>query len=394
MAGGFLTKRVLLVKEAVAGVVPATPICVEFLSESFDLKQTQSSEEINLLGSGGDASPMAFGTSSFSGAVGLVASTDNMPIILTHILGTKLTTAAATAAAWADATVYVAGDIVNTVVSTKHSLICVAGGTSAATEPTLNANPNNDRNARVIDNTVAWIAMPKLVTDTFERKQQLPTFTIEYELEDAAGTSFYKRFSNVNMNAMPIAMTGGTISLKISGDFIGASSIDSRDAAWVSPLASIAGAKIVSNFKDFYSYEDCTVKADGIALTGVESINLDVTRNVTVADAVNSNKIKDIGITSVKGSMNRVFTFADYDAYKTHTDFAVIFDFQKTNGCGVTLTYPYVKPGLADPVQSIDKQAYLSTEISAYGKGAVQSVRATCTYPSLVDSTGTIVGAY
>ena len=38
------------------------PVCIEYLSESFDLKEEQASEEVNLLGAGGDASPMAFGT--------------------------------------------------------------------------------------------------------------------------------------------------------------------------------------------------------------------------------------------------------------------------------------------------------------------------------------------
>ena len=61
-AGGFLTKRILLVKENAAGEIPANPVCIEFLTESFDYKQDQSSEEINLLGADGDASPMAFGT--------------------------------------------------------------------------------------------------------------------------------------------------------------------------------------------------------------------------------------------------------------------------------------------------------------------------------------------
>ena len=84
------------------------------------------------------------------------------------------------------------------------------------------------------------------------------------------------------MNALPVAMTGGTIAMKATIDFIGASAIDSEDASWVEELSAITGAQIVPNFKDFFSYEDCTVKVDTVALCEVESVNIDLSRNVTV----------------------------------------------------------------------------------------------------------------
>lgn len=394
MPGGFLTKKILLVKEATAGVIPANPKCIEFLSESFDFKETQSSEDINLLGSGGDASPMSFGASTYSGSVGLVASVDNMPIIMTHIAGTPLTAINATTEAYpATATAVAVGDIFNHSDG-KHSLTCTVAGTTSGTPPTLEANPLDDREKKIVDGTATFIAMPLLKTYTFERKQNLPSFTIEYELEDAIGTKFYKRFSNVRMNAMPMGMTGGTISLKISGDFLGAIATDSTKSDWDTNLAAKSGAVIIPQFKGFYSYEDCTVKVDNVALCGIESINLDITRNVTVDNAINKCKIADIGITSVKGNMNRVFTIEDYQAFREHTDFTVEFDFAKSNGCGLNVFYPHVKPMLADPAQTIDKQAYLSTELSAYGTAANQSFSATITAPALVSDAGVIIGTY
>lgn len=388
---GFLTKKILIVKEAVHGTIPTTPVCIEFLAESFGLKQDQATEDINLLGTGGDASPMAFGTSKFSGTVGLIASIDNMPIIATHILGAPTSAGAATAQVWAAATAFIVGDKVNTVTNTEHTLVCVTAGTTGATEPTLNADPNLDRGARITDGTVVWIAMPKLATYVFTRQQQLPSFTIEYELEDESANKFYKRFKNVYMNTLPMAMTGGTISLKVSGDFIGAAYEDSTQVGYVA-LSAMAGAKIVPNFKDYYGYEDCLVKVDTVALCGIESINLDIGRNVTAADALNNCKIVDIGITSVKGNMKRVFSVADYTAFKAHTDFAVQFDFEKANGCKAVFDFPFVRPALADPELMVDKQAYLTTAISAYGTLASQSVSATITAPMMFDSTGALVG--
>lgn len=395
---GFLTKRVLLTRESTAGAIQSNPVCIEYLSESFDLKEEQASETINLLGAGGDASPMSFGTSSFTGSVGHVITIDNSPIVLTHTLGAALTSGDATAEAWAATTAYIVGDKVNSVIDTKHTLTCVTAGTSGASEaafsPNLETNPNDDRNGKITDGTVVWVALPKLITDTYELTQIMPTFTIEYELEDASANVFYKRFSNVRMNTLPVAMTGGTISLKASIDFLGASAIDSEDAAWVEPLADITGAQIVSSFKDYYAYEDCTVNVDTVALCEVDSVNLDTNRNVTIDDAINGCKIPNVGVPDISGAMSRVFETADFTNAKAHTDFALQFAFVKTNGCALTLDYPLVKPQLADPILSIDKQTMLSVNISAYGVTGTKSVQASVTYPSLVDSTGAIVGAY
>lgn len=387
----FLPKRILIVKEAVHGTVPSTPVCVEFLAESFGLKQEQATEDINLLGTGGDASPMAFGASKFSGTVGLVASVDNMPIIATHILGAPTSAAAATTEVWTTLTAYTVGDMVNTVTNTEHTLVCVTAGTTGATEPTLNADPNLDRGARKTDGTVVWVAMPKLITYQFTRSQQLPSFTIEYELEDESANKFYKRFSNVYMNSLPMAMTGGTISLKVSGDFIGASYADSTQAGFTA-LSAMAGAKIVPSYKDYFGYEDCEVKIDTVALCGIDSVNIDISRNVTADDALNNCKIINTGITSASGSLKKVFSVADYEAFIAHTDFALSFDFQKANGCAATFNFPYVRPALADPEMMVDKQAYLTTAISAYGTSANQSVSATITAPMLFDSAGALVG--
>ena len=391
---GFLTKRVLLTREDSTGAIQTNPVCVEYLSESFDLKEEQASEEVNLLGSGGDASPMAFGTSSFSGSLGHVISIDNSPIVLTHVLGAALTTGDATADVWTASTLYAVGDLANGVANTGHTFICVVAGTTDATEPTLQANPNDDRGTKVVDGTVTWIVMPKLVADTYELTQTMPTFTIEYELEDPAGALFYKRFSNVKMGSLPVSMTGGTISLKASIDFLGVSAIDSENTAWTTPLSGIAGVKIVPNFKDYYSYEDCSVQADSVELNETDSVNMDTNRNVTVEDAVNKKKISNTGIATVSGSMSRTFETAEFNKAKAHTDFALSYNFTKSNGCALTLTYPLVTPKLSDPIQSVDKQTMMSVDLSAYGVSGTKSVQATVTYPSLVDSTGAIVGKY
>jgi hypothetical protein len=392
MAGGYLLKRILIAREDATGAIPANPTLVEYLSESFDLKEEQASEEINLLGTGGDASPMAFGTSSFTGAVNIVLSTDNAPICLTHTLGDALTSANATSDTWTLTTVYAVGDKVNHSDG-KHTLVCYTAGTSGATEPTgLATNPNDDRNTQVTDGTVVWIAMPLLRTDTYELTQQIPTFTIEYELEDASANTFFRRFSNVTMNSLPIAMTGDTISVKVAGDMIGVSASASTDADWVEELSAITGAKIVPAFKNYYSYEDCTVKADDVAYCEVSDVNITTNRNITVDDAINDCKIKNIGVASASGSITRVFEEAVYSSYKAHEDFKLDFDFQKSNGCALLFTYANVRPKLADPDITIDKQTFLTSDISAFGTSTVKSVQATVTYPALFDSaTGLIV---
>jgi hypothetical protein len=92
--------------------------------------------------------------------------------------------------------------------------------------------------------------------------------------------------------------------------------------------------------------------------------------------------------------MSRVFEIADFNNAKTHTDFALQFAFTKLNGCALTLDYPLVRPKLADPIQTIDKQVMMSVDLSAYGVTGTKSVQATVIYPSFVDTAGTVIGAY
>lgn len=392
---GFLVKRVLVTKEATHGVIPTNPVCIEFLSDAFALKQTQATETLNMLGAGGDASPMAFGTSKMTGAVGLVVSTDNAAIIASHVIGAATSSGAATAVAWASSTVTAVGNIVNSVASPTHSLVCVAAGTTGTLEsgfvPTLNTNCTLDRGAKIVDGTVTWIAMPKLAAYSFTRQQQLPSLTIEYQLLDETGASFYKRFSNVYMDKLPMAMTGGTISLKSSVDFVGAISTDSTEVGFTS-LSAMTGAIIVPVVKEYFQYVDSAIKINNVALCGMDSINLDIVRNVAATDALNACKIVDTGVTAISGTLKRVMDMASYLNFKTNTDFAVEFNFTKANGCKFVLDYPYVRPSLADPDISVDKQAYLSTAISAYGTSIAQSVSATIIAPMLFTSAGVLVG--
>lgn len=400
MAAGFIVKKILMTRETTPGVIPTNPVCIQMLSESFGITETQSSEDINLLATGGDASAAAFGTSTFSGSIGLIASVDNAPIMATHIAGLPLTTADASADAWAATTVYAIGDIVNHSDG-KHSMTCTIAGTSGATEPTtivggaaIATNPNDDRNKKVVDGTVTWVLTPLLKKYTFERKTHMPSFTVEYELENALSETFYKRFSNVYMNTMPVMLSGSTISMKTAGDFIAAKSVDSESADWDENLSAKDGAVIVPQFKEYYIYEDARVKMDNILLCETDSINCDITRNVTVTDAVNNCKIVDIGTTSAKGNFSKVFETADYVSFKEHNVFALTFDCTKPNGCQFKVDFPLVQPKLADPALSVDKQSMLSSEITAYGEDGIQSFSMTIIAPALVDDAGNIVGTY
>ncbi|MBL0721006.1 MAG: hypothetical protein JJV88_00300 [Sulfurovum sp.] len=384
---GFLVEKILVVKE-VNGAIPANPMCIEIQSESFDLKETQSSEDINLFGAGGDASPKVFGVSSFGGGLGIVASTDNFPILCHHTIG-DATISDATTEIWGSSVDYVVGDLVNHSDG-KHTLSCYKGGTSDANEPVLDGNPSVDRGTKIIDGGATWIAMPFLKSYIMERKQQLSSFAIEITQKDENGNFFYKRFENVYSNSLAMAMTGSTISLKMSADFVSAKADDSESNTWTSNLLAMTGASIISLDKEFYGSEDCEVKFDGNALCGTESINLDMVRNVTVMDLINKCKTTDIGITGITGNMNRVFNTEDYKTYKEHTDFEVKFEFVKPNGCSAKFTYPFVKPSLADSAVKLDGQSFISPELSAYGKGDIQSVSAVIIAPALVDDTGNI----
>jgi len=387
--------NIIIVKEDVNGDIPATPTLVELCVEEWSLKEEQASVDTKCLTGDGDASPMVFGGSTFSGGAKVLASLDNMPIVLSHVLGTTLTAVDATVEAWVTATVYAVGDIINHTDGV-HSLTCYIAGTSGASEPTLDANPLVDRNTKVVDGTVTWIAMPLLKKYNFVYGKTAPTFTVEVKLTDSIGGTFYKQYKGVYMSQLPLTFNGDTITIEVNTDFLGSSAIDSTDATWVENLGAITGAKTVGATKDYYggTCDLIRVYADDILLSRTETVEMTIDRGLSQSKLVNCESSVD-GELTLTGSMNREFTLEDYEAFKNTNEFKLTYEVINLNGCYFKVDFMKTKPSKTDPDLTTDKCAYLNTNLSAYGDATTISTYAEVIAPALVNKAdGTIIGTY
>lgn len=386
---------ILIVKEDANGAIPANPTLIELCVEEWSLKEEQASVETKCLLGGGDASPMAYGGSTFNGGAKLTASVDNMPIVLSHILGNAVTAVDATAEVWTLNTVYAVGDIVNHSDG-KHSLTCYKAGTSGGTAPTLDANPLNDRNTKVTDGTVEWIAMPLLKRYNFSYTKVAPTFTVELKLDDGQGGTFYKQYRGVYMSQLPLTFNGDTIVIEINTDFLGSSAIDSTSASWTTNLAGIVGAKTVGVTKDYFGGTCDLIRVYGndVLFTGTESVAMTIDRGLSQTKLVNCGNSVD-GELKLSGNMNREFSLADYTNFKDSVEFKLTYEVVALNGCMFKVDFNKVRPSKTDPDLTTDKCAYLNTNLSAYGDATTVSTVAECVAPALVNKAdGTIIGTY
>jgi len=392
----FYPADILITKEDSNGDIPATPTVIELCVDEWSLKEEQSSVEPKCLLGGGDASPMMYGGSTFNGGAKLTASTDNMPIVLTHILGEATSAVDATADVWVTLTEYAVGDIINHTDG-LHSLTCYTAGTSGASEPTLDANPLNDRGDRTDpDGTVVWIAMPLLKKYTFAYTKIAPTFTVEIKLEDADSNIFYKQYRGVQMSQLPLTFNGDTIVVEINTDFLGSSAIDSTSVDWVEELSAITGAKVVGVIKDYFggTCDLIRVYADDVLLTGTESVAMTIDRGLAQTKLLNCGNSVD-GELKLTGSMNREFTIADYTAFKNSEEFKLTYEVVAINGCYFKINFEKTRPSKTDPDLVTDKCAYLNTDLSAYGDSTTVSTNAEVIAPALVNKAdGTIIGVY
>jgi hypothetical protein len=390
----FYVSDITIVKEDSTGAIPATPTLINLCVEEWTLKEEQSSVETNCLSDGGDASPSIYGGSSFSGGAKLLASVDNMPIIMSHILGNATTAVNATSDSWASTTAVSVGSMVNHSDGV-HTLTCYKAGTTGAAEPTLNANPLLDRNAKVTDGTATWIAMPLMKKYSFEYTKTLPTFTVEIKLEDGDSNTFYKQYNGVHMSQLPLTFNGDTIVIEVNTDFLGSATTDSTEVGFVA-LGDIAGAKIVGVAKDYFGGTSDLIRTygDDVLFTATESVSMTVDRGLTETKLANNASSID-GKLALSGSMNREFTISDYEDFKNSVEFKLTFEVVSINGAYFKIWFPKTRPAKTDPDLVTDKCAYLNTNLTAYGDATTLSTYAEVVSPALFNSAdGTLIGTY
>lgn len=376
-------QKILLFKEATPDVIPTSPTCYALKAESVGITASQNSETNNELGAGRGASAKSFGTLNISGDLGLIWNTDNAPILLTHGVGDAVTTADATADVWAISTVTTKGEMVNHSDG-LHTLVCYVGGTThAVTEPDLSGyvTAGAGRGVRIDDATVTWIIMPKLTKQTGVRGECLTSFGLEIEDDNSCGASAptFCRYTGLYASTLPFNIAGSTNAVKSSVSTAGMSEEDSilvEDAGGTyEEMSAKAGFTETEVISDYFFLEDCEFFLDGItAPIKTTSFDATINNNVTMEDALNKEKIDNIGIVVIDGTFSIIMDNTLFAEASAHVSKSAKFVFQKANGCSMTLEFPQLKLEKTYKEFSTDKTTMLTIPFSAFDTSDVKSV--------------------
>ncbi len=390
MATKFTLKDMLIVKEDGNGDIPANPTLLRICINGFDLAEEPQFDEKGCLLS---STKKRVETSvDFSGGLTVDLDADMSPVIATHIFGSPTTVSDATAEVWQTATAEAVSDIVNHSDGV-HTLVCtkiVGAGLTGGIEPTI---PAEKRGSKITDNEVTWVVMPKLIKYEFRFETTSPTFTIEYKLEDGSSNTFYKQYSGVDMSQLPIALTGDTSVPEISLDLKPKAAIDSEDDNWIMNLEGITGAQVAILGRDYLggACSNLILEIDDVQAGDYDEANMTIDKQLTTENRINCTKTnKRDPIQS--GSMTKDFTISDYADFAAKTTFKMEFIFKNAQGASALFLFPKTEPSGAEPLLESSDQVLISPELSATDDDNGYASYATIIAPSLVDSSGAIIG--
>lgn len=381
----FLNK-ILIWKEAAVNTIPASPACYAFKTESFGITAAQNSEENNELGNGRGASAKAYGTLNISGDLGMIWNEDNAPILFTHGIGDATATANATTDVWVAEQIQAKGDMVNHTDG-LHTLVCYTAGTTATAivgEPDLAAYTTAaaGRGVRVTDGTVVWIIMPLLVEQSGVRGDCLTSFGVEVKDDNSCGVSDpqYTRYGGNFVNSLPISITGAMNAMKSSVSTIGQSEEDSilvTDVGGVyEAMSAKAGFTETELLSNYYLLEDAVFYLDGIAApVKTTSFNATINNNATMEDALNSEKIENIGIVNISGSFMILMDKTLFAEAAGHVIKSAKITFKKDNGCLMEIEFPQFTLEKTFKQFDTSKSTMLEVPFSAFDTTGVKSVQ-------------------
>jgi len=373
--GRYSVKAIRLYKEASVGVKPASPNNLLLSSSNtFGLQENTTSEDIECIGDGGEASGVTYGASTFGGDLGFTLTGELMPIILNYLVGASTKTAATTDV-WATGVAYTVGDIVNHS-DTTHTLVCSVAGTShAATEPDLTGLDEYDT---IVDNTVTWTVRPTLQKYTGVRESCLPTFGVEIQMEDAdcsggTGDDAFIRYEGCYMNTGEFGKSGGDISLK-STIGIMASKSDNSMSPKDGSYEAQAGTDTALN-KEFYTNCALSIYLDGVRVQDTSELKISYDRSITEEIGIDCEQgnIVEVGAIKIKGNTSLLFGIDEYTRGEDQTshELKLIYDYK---GDVTTIIHPITKFGKTPPVIETSKFVKIAPEISCQGTSAVPSI--------------------
>jgi hypothetical protein len=372
---GYQTSDIKIYKEESFNVAPASPKVKLIKSTSFDLSEEQNSEVIDLLGNGHEPNVKTYGSYNYSGSLGLILGGDYMPLLLEGVIGEATTVSNATSETWASSNPYTVGAIVNHTDGT-HSLVCYKAGTSDSSEPTLGGVANG---SIITDGTVSWFVRPKLFTRSGNLQACLPSFAIERKdiANCSAGTNHYEMFSGVIMSNLELKKEGGEIKFDIteSVNALGSDNSFKND----SYTQFGAGTELEQNY---FSEDDLTIEyhdgSDWTALTGFDTMNINIQREIEVIDTIEGKRPK-FKKTTISGNAKGLLSKELYETSFLKQKKQVRFVYAKANGDKSIVSLSALEFGNSKKEIPVGEDILLDIELNGSGTTDVSSVSYECT---------------
>ena len=367
----YQVKALRWYKETTPGTKPASPTNYSISPEGYSVVETQSNETLSLIGDSGEITGKTHGDSDFAGDMPLVFNGQFMPILLHHVIGAG-SVADATAEVWTTETAYTVGDIVNHSNGT-NSLVCITGGTTAVTEPTITTEVEFDK---ITDGTVEWVLRPVLKEFTGQRDQCLESFGIEREMDDscAGSASTFERVEGAYISSLEFGKDGGTISTKSSMPII-AGGID--NSITNASYEAQGGSDVAIN-KIFLGASNLTIKIDDVAITKTSSAKITINRNITIERGASDDRITNFGVPTAEGTMDVLFTLENFARGYEHSAHKLEFIYDSNTGDVTTITFPIIRFDKNPVIVETSKSAMINGTFAAEGNSEVNSIAYSC----------------
>lgn len=386
---GYKSNKVLIAKEATAGVVPTTiakAYAISTLSMNFD--RVQRTETNTLLANGGQPSKTDTGGEDPSGSLELKCTPDWDVLVANFVLG-EYTTKTTLNDAHATATAYVVDDVV--VLGGTDVLVCKTAGTSDAVAPDITGLSTGDT---VTDGTVVWVlTLGKTAMYQYDGilSDDIPTQTLIFKdtTVQGGGITHETLGRGTSITNMSIGKDQGMIVAKTSHNVVAHGALSDTQDGYTSPTVTTE-EQLADNA---YKRDEICVTIDGVAPDQVETIMLDIDRAITVEDAVKcfevagvqvSQKITTIGTPTISGTLSARFSKERFKEAFDNDEQSVVITYRKATGQFSQYTMP--KTQLLDSTKAYDtaKPIVISVPLNAYGdistNGISYSIRSFLNY--------------
>lgn len=353
---GYRVTDIKMYKEDKAGVKPSSPKIVIVKNTSFDVKETQKSEDISFLGD--RAANKTYGGYEYGGTQGFLLGGQYLPLIVEGVIG-KATVVNATATSWKATTVVKVGDIVN-LTSNKHSLVCYKAGTTGATEPSVTTIGNT-----LVDGTVTWILRPLLKKRTGKYNGCPSTFGIERKDEGHCGNAeiHYKAFEGVHFNSLELKKEGGEVKFESSQDAKCMNVVDSfRDS-----YTALGNGNALEEI--FYSDNDLDIdfSEDGInwfKMDYLDSFSLSIQRDIEEKDIMDGTKRIALKNVSISGTASGLMRRELYEKSFLKESYQVRYTYSKKNGDKSIIIFTKVRFGTGEEKIEVGADILLDIELT------------------------------